>query len=55
MPDFDKNELLLLKNLVKKELEGFEKQEAEFKPSIPMLELETRYDEFLKALLTRLE
>ncbi len=52
---FDKNELLLIKTLVKKELENFEKEEAEFVPSIQLLELETKYDLFLKGLLKKLE
>lgn len=52
---FDKNELLLLKNLVKKELESFEKEEEQFNPSIPMIELETKYDIFLRELLKKLE
>ena len=47
-----KNEKKVLKALVKKELEGFEKEESTIiEKSIPDVKLELKYKEFLKKLL----
>jgi len=53
---FDENEKKVLKALVKKELEGFEKEESTIiEKSIPDVELELKYEEFLKGLMKKLE
>ncbi len=52
----DTNEKKLLKSLVKKELDGFEKQEDKIiDKSIFDVKLELEYDEFLKNLIKKLE
>lgn len=53
--EFEKNEKVLLKHLVKKELDEVEKQEEVITPDIPLLELEEKYDLFLKKLIKKLE
>ncbi|MBW2991834.1 hypothetical protein KY345_01310 [Candidatus Woesearchaeota archaeon] len=54
--ELDKNEKVLLKHLVKNELEEVEKQEGEIiTPEIPLLEIEEKYDIFLKKLLEKLD
>ena len=53
---FDTNEKTLLKELVKRELENFEKEESTIiEKSIPEVKVEAQYDEFLKTLLKKLE
>ena len=53
---FDTNEKKVLKELVKKELEGFEKEEGTIiEKSIPDVKLELEYSEFLKELIKKLE
>jgi hypothetical protein len=54
--ELDKNEKILLKHLVKKEIEEVEKQEGDIMaPEIPLLEIEEKYDMFLKKLLEKLD
>lgn len=53
---FDANEKKVLKLLVKKEFEGFEKEEDKIiEKSIPDVKLELKYGEFLKNLMKKLE
>ena len=53
--ELDKNEKILLKHLITKEISEVEKEEGEIMtPDIPLLEIEERYDIFLKKLLEKL-
>lgn len=55
MVELEKNEKVLLKHMVKMELEDVEKQEEVITPDIPLLEIEEKYDMFLKKLIEKLE
>lgn len=52
---FNEKEIKLLKQLVKNELKEFEKEGDTIRPTIPMLEAEEIYEDFLKKLLKKIE
>ena len=52
--ELNQKEKELIKFLVKKEYEGFKKEEAEIRPELNFLELEERYELFLEKLLEKL-
>jgi len=53
---FTEKEKEILKNLVEKELKGFEKEESTIRPEeLNILEGEEKYDEFLKQLMEKLK
>ena len=56
--DLDKNEITLLKSLLKKEFADFKEDEEDVdltNPHITQLALEENYKDFIKALIKKLE
>ena len=54
--DLEKNELALIKQLVKKEYESFKEIEEEIlRPEVAELALEEKYEDFLQKLLEKLK
>jgi len=55
MVQLDQKEKKLVKMLLDNELKTFEEEEGKITPDLRLLEIEERYDLFLKKLLKKLE